>query len=138
MRQHYEDQDEISALQNRFTGYLLVALKRRKRDYINKRNRLESRELLTDFQNDLFSDESICNVMDKVPSFIQVEDSDLMKAISHLSAKERYILFARVLMECEYAELAEHLNLRYSNVSAAYHRIIKKLRKELQGGRNEF
>lgn len=131
MRQHYEGQDEISALQNRFTGYLLIALKRRKRDYMNKRNRLESRELLTDFQNDLFLDKPVRNVMDKAP---QVENSDLMQAISHLSARERYILFARVLMECEYAELAEHLNLRYGNVSTAYHRIIKKLRKELQGG----
>ena len=134
MGRHYEGQSEINALQNRFTGYLLVALKRRKRDYMNKRNRLENRELLTDFQSDPFSNESACNVMGKAPSCAQVEYSDLMQAMSHLSAKERYILFERVLMECEYTELAAHLNLCRGSVSMAYHRIIKKLRKELQGG----
>lgn len=132
MGQHYEGQDETNALQNRFTGYLLVALKRRKRDYINKRSRLENRELLTDFQRDPFPNESAYTVMGNAPSFAQVEYSDLMQAISHLSAKERYILFERVLMECEYAELAEHLKLHRGSVSMAYHRIIKKLRKELQ------
>lgn len=135
MRQHYEGQDEISALQNRFTGYLLVALKRKKRDYMNKCSRLERYELLADFQDNAFPDKSTCNMMGKALPFAQVENADLMQAISHLSARERYILFARVLMECEYAELAERLNLRYSSVSTAYHRIIKKLRKELQGGR---
>lgn len=134
MGQHYEGQNEINALQNRFTGYLLVALKRKKRDYMNKRNRLESREFLTDFQSDLLPGESACIMTGKAPSFAQVEDSGLMQAISHLSARERYIFFERVLMECEYAELAERLNLRCGSVSTAYHRIIKKLRKELQGG----
>lgn len=134
MGQHYEGQNEINALQNRFTGYLLVALKRRKRDYISMRSRLESRELLTDFQSDLFPDESACNMVGKALSFAQVENPDVMQAISHLSSKERYILFERVLMECEYAELAKHLNLCRGSVSMAYHRIIKKLRKELEGG----
>lgn len=134
MGQHYESQSEINALQNHFTGYLLVALRRKKRDYMNKRNNFENRELLTDFQNDPIPDESAYSIEAKAPSFAQVEDLDLLRAISHLSERERYILFERVLNECEYAKLAEYLNVRRGSISTAYHRIIKKLRKELQGG----
>lgn len=134
MRQQDNAQNEINALQNHFTGYLMVALRRRKRDYMRKRNRLEALELPTDFQSNPRPDEAGCNLGNEVLSFSQIEDGDLLRAISHLSERERYILLQRVLNECEYAELAERLNLRRSCVSTAYHRIIKKLKKELQGG----
>lgn len=134
MGQHNDSQNENNALQNHFTGYLLVALRRKKRDYMNKRNHLEKRELLTDFQVNPLPDETAWDMADRTPPFAQVGDLELMRAISHLTERERYILFERVLNECEYAKLAEHLNARRGSISTAYHRIIKKLRKELQGG----
>lgn len=134
MGQHDNAQNEINDLQNHFTGYLLVALRRKKRDYMRKRNRREAFELLTDFQRDPFPDESAGCLGDEALSLPQVDELDLLRAISHLSERERYILFQRVLNECAYAELAERLNLRRGCVSTAYHRVIQKLKKELQGG----
>lgn len=116
MGQHDDSQNEINALQNRFTGYLLVALRRKKRDYMNKRNHLENRELLTDFQVNPLPDETAWDMADRTLTFVQVRDLDLMRAISHLSERERYILFERVLNECEYAKLAEHLNARRGSI----------------------
>ncbi len=63
----------------------------------------------------------------------QLEDIALSRALSGLTARERFILFERVLNDRGYDELAETLGLRYNGVVSAYHRMIKKLRKELRG-----
>lgn len=116
-------------LQNRFTAYLLTALKRRKRDYINKQMRLNLHEIPFDFQAAQFS-------------YIADDQTDrdrlsecivLMQALYKLTARERYILFEHILNGNSYDMLARVLGLQYNGVSTAYHRIIQKLRKELGG-----
>ena len=85
-------QGENNALQNQFTAYLQTALRRRKRDYMDKLLRVNKREIPVD-------------------------------------------LFERILNERSYEDLAAPLGLRYSGVSAAYRRIIQKLRQELGEGK---
>ena len=62
-----------------------------------------------------------------------MEDITLAIAVAGLRARERFILFERVLNDRGYDELAKALDLRYNGVVSAYHRTIKKLRKELRG-----
>ena len=50
MGQQYDNQSRDCALQNRFTGYLQIALKRKKRDYIQKQLRQKTREFPIDLQ----------------------------------------------------------------------------------------
>lgn len=123
-------QGENNALQNRFTAYLQTALRRRKRDYMDKQQRVNSREIPVDFQAAQFSDDGVETAGGDPPT----EGDALMQALSRLTARERYILFERILNERSYEDLAVPLGLRYSGVSAAYHRIIQKLRKELGEG----
>lgn len=130
MGQHNDDQNEAFTLQNRFTAYLLTALKRKKRDYMKKQVQLDDHELPTDFQCRQFTDHSVR----AVAGTAQIEDDALMQALGRLTARERHILFARVLGDCEYDELARSLNLRYNGVASAYHRIIKKLKDALREG----
>ena len=95
-------------------------------------SRIEAYESMTDFLAVQF----VGNPANEVPSAVlQIEDDALMQALTQLTVKERYILFQRVLYGSEYDELAAYLNLQYNGVATAYHRIIKKQRKELQGGR---
>ena len=61
-----------------------------------------------------------------------MEDTALAQALSKLTARNRFILFERVLNGSSYDTLAEILGLRSSGVASAYHSIIKKLRKELR------
>ncbi len=124
-------QGEVNALQNQFTAYLLTALKRKKRDYINKQIQISGHEFAVDFQAAQFSDDA-ADAMDRD---VSTEDLALTEALGRLTARERYILFEHILNDCSYDELAKPLGLRYNGVSAAYHRIIQKLRKELGGGR---
>lgn len=119
-------QGECNALQNQFTAYLLTALKRKKRDYTNKQMRINGHEFAVDFQAAQFSD-------DAPGGEIQTEDFALTQALDRLTARERYILFEHILNGCGYDVLAKPLGLRYNGVSAAYHRIIQKLRKKLGG-----
>ena len=132
MGQHNDSKKDILSLQNRFTAYFLVALKRKKRDYLQKRSRIEAYESMTDFLTVQFVGDPTSELPSAAP---QIEDAALMQALTQLTAKERYILFQRVLYGSEYDELAVDLNLRYNGIATAYHRIIKKLRKELKGGR---
>lgn len=131
MGQRNDGQKDTFALQNSFTAYVLVAIKRKKRDYLQKRSRIETYESMTDPLAVRFAG----NPANELPFVApQIEDDALMQALTQLTAKERYILFQRVLYGSEYDELAADLNLRYNGIASAYHRIIKKLRKELQGG----
>ena len=124
-------QGENNALQNQFTAYLQTALRRRKRDYMDKLLRVNKREIPVDFQAAQFSDDSVETAGDDS----SVEYGALMQALSRLTARERYILFERILNERSYEDLAAPLGLRYSGVSAAYRRIIQKLRQELGEGK---
>lgn len=119
-------QGECSALQNQFTAYLLTALKRKKRDYMKKQMRINGHEFAVDFQTVQFPD-------DTPGREIPAEDFALTQALDRLTARERYILFEHILNGRCYDALAKPLGLRYSGVSAAYHRVIQKLRKELGG-----
>lgn len=109
----------------------MVAVRRQKYAYMNKQNRVNGHEILVDYQAEQFADESIGM---GIP-MQQMEDSALMQALEQLTARERYILFGRVLGERSYEELSGPLGLRYNGIAAAYRRVIQKLRKELGGGK---
>lgn len=131
MGQRSNDPNEVFALQNRFTAYLLIAVKRKKRDYIRKQTQLDDHELLTDFQNEEYINDSVQTLKGADQFSYRIEYDTLMQALSQLTDKERYILFERILNDCGYEELAHRLNLNYRSVATAYHRIIKKLKKAL-------
>ena len=133
MEQRNDGQNEVFALQNCFTAYLLVALKRKRYDYIQKQRRLKCHESPTDFQDALLADSSAHDMLDRAPLSWQCENQALLSALDQLTARERYILLERVLNERGYDELGRQLGLRYNGTAAAYRRIIIKLRKKLGG-----
>ena len=115
MRRRNNGTGEINTLQNEFTAYLLVALRRQKK------------------ADDEFADERSHDGVTAGASMRCMENDDLLQALERLTARERYILFQRVLEGRSYEELSGPLGLRYSGTAAAYRRIIQKLRKELRG-----
>lgn len=134
MRQRNDGQGEVNALQNRFTAYLLIAVKRQKRDYIQKRNQIKNNEVsITPGMEETMEYCVDNDPMEHLSPMEQMEDMALMDALKRLPEKERYVLFGRLLNKSEYEALGEELGLRYSGVAAIYRRVIKKLRKELGG-----
>jgi len=134
MGQQYDNQSRDCALQSRFTAYLQMALNRKKYNYIQKQVRVKKREVVTDFQGTEVESDPAFNFSRDSHGLSQQEDIALLQALSGLTARERFILFERVLNDRGYDELTEALGLRYNGVASAYHRTIKKLRKNLRGG----
>lgn len=134
MRHRNDGQGEVNALQNRFTAYLLTAVRRQKCAYIRKQNRIKSNE--TSMTSEMEETMECCvdnGPIEHLPPMEQMEDIALMDALKRLSEKERYVLFGRLINESEYETLGGVLGLRYSGVAAIYRRVIKKLRKKLDG-----
>lgn len=58
MRRRNDGKREVNVLQNRFTAYLLVAVRCQKRAYINIQNKLNGHEISVDYQLIQFANES--------------------------------------------------------------------------------
>lgn len=133
MGQQYKNQSRYCDLQNQFTAYLQIAVNRKKRDYIQKQLRHKTREFPIGFQTNEVAGGSDPGLNEKGKGLSQLENIALARALSGLTARERFILFERVLNDRGYDELGRVLGLGYNGAASAYHRIIKKLRKELRG-----
>ncbi|MBQ8409757.1 MAG: sigma-70 family RNA polymerase sigma factor, partial [Clostridia bacterium] len=54
-------------------------------------------------------------------------------ALKQLDERERYVLFARVLEDKSFAEIADKLGVKYKCATMIYYRTTEKLRKILGG-----
>ena len=57
----------------------------------------------------------------------------LEQALCQIGKRDRYIFYAHVLDERTFTELAAELGLTYKGVTAAYYRVIYKIREMLRG-----
>lgn len=55
------------------------------------------------------------------------------QALCQIGKRDRYIFYAHVLDERTFTELAAELGLTYKGVTAAYYRVIYKIREMLRG-----
>ena len=132
-----EGQNEDDVLQNKFTAYLLSAVKRRRSLYIetamrdSKINEAIEGTVVDDafeFDMDYYMD---------APVYMKIQNEKLYQALLELSERERYVLFNRVLDEKSMDELAVELGLSYKGVAAVYYRTIQRIKKKMRGGTAE-
>ena len=67
-----------------------------------------------------------------------LEDRKLARALEHLKELDRWILFARLFGEMSFSEIAEMIQMRPKQAEMAYYYVLRKLRKELEAGKNGF
>lgn len=130
----YEDQTRDEALQNKFTAYLHVAVKRTRCEYISKMNRINCfvDKDLSGLENENYDLE--VEALKNFPIRLQIQNEALFLAIAELSERERYIFFQRVLNDTPMEEMALQLGLTYKGIATIYYRTIKKLKAKMQGG----
>ena len=63
----------------------------------------------------------------------QCDTIGLEQALCQIGKRDRYIFYAHVLDERAFTELAAELGLTYKGVTAAYYRVIYKIRETLRG-----
>lgn len=119
-------------LQFRFTGYLIQAVKRTRRDYLNELYQYSIKETPTDtiyFIGKTLEQE----ITEDLPLWDVIESRALLYALKCLDDRERYVFLSRVLDDCPFDELGIKLGLTYKGAAAVYYRAIRKLRKSIEG-----
>lgn len=116
-----------NAVQNRFTAYLITAIRRKKTDYWKKTEHVRTHELIVDtdevFEDGETSYENVMNIGG------EIQNEALEDALKRLSIRERYIIFARVVDMRGFAEIGTELGLGYQGVAAVYYRAIRKIKE---------
>lgn len=127
-----QTEDEI--LRNRFTSYLMIAIQRRRKDYLQHLIRnMEITGLMDSIETDeLYDIEK--DALVEMPLMMKLENQDLLQALQMLGERERYVLFNRALEEKSFEILSMELGLTYKGVSAIYYRALQKMRKRMSGG----
>lgn len=132
-----EGQDSDDVLQNKFTAYLLSAVKRRRALYIDAalRNQKLSEMIEAAVTDDTFDFDSELSL--DAPLYMKIQNEKLYQALFELSERERYVFFNRVLEEKSLDELAAELGLSYKGAAAVYYRTVERIRKKMRGGKAE-
>ena len=90
-------------LQIRFTGYLIQAVKRTRRDYLNTLNQYSNSEILTDttYTTGHTLEQE---VTEHLPLWDVIESNALFYALKRLNERERYVFLAHVLDDCPWCK----------------------------------
>ena len=119
-------------LQIRFTGYLIQAVKRTRRDYLNTFNQYSNSEILTD--TTYTTGQTLeQEVTEHLPLWDVIESNALFYALKRLNERERYVFLARVLDKRPFDVIGVQLGLSYKGAAAVYYRVIRKLKKSIEG-----
>ena len=121
-------EDEI--LQNQFSAYVTLAIRRQRIHYIKKIERKNSNELL-------FSPLHTSMPSENDPFEKLLEYDALMNALHQIREKELKIVLARVIEEKPFAEIAQEMGMTYKAVTQLYYRVMKRLKVHMEGVDNE-
>ena len=136
MWQRNNGQGEAEKLQNRFTSYLVTAVNRRRKDYMNQRNRKLRMECsMEDEAWDLEYDEQVYH---NLPLPMQLENDSLIYALKQITDRERHVFLSHALEDKSFEELAAELGITYKGAAAIYYRTIQKIKQRMGEGRNGF
>lgn len=130
---------ESNIIQNRFTAYLTIAIRRKRNSYLIQHSKQKKLEISLDEGGELelfFTDTSVNTNTDKKDLSNGFENDQLGQAIEKLKERDRIILFKRAIDQKSFVEIAEELNINYVTVKASFRRTLEKLRKELE--KNDF
>lgn len=125
--------DEVNAVQNRFTAYLVTAIRRRKVQYFQWSEKWTTHETSVDPQEyvELWHEEP--DMLAALPPMAQMENQRLLQALSEMPQRDRYILLAKILEDRTFGELSEELGVGYKGIAAAYYRAAQKIKRKLGG-----
>ena len=135
MWQRNNGQGDAEKLQNRFTSYLVTAVNRRRKDYMNQRNRRLRMECYLEDEAHLEFEKLAQN---NLPLFMQLEDETLAYALKQITDRERHVFLSHVLEDKGFDELSAELGITYKGAAAIYYRTVKKIKQKMGEGRNGF
>lgn len=124
------ENEEDQILHNRFTAYLLVAVKRKRSEYRAKQTKKAMHERAVEVGempvlNELCADDTLEEWLE-----IRIKWERLMGILYKMQQRERNIVLEHLLYEQTFSEIANRHGMMYKTVAAVYYRAIQKIRKE--------
>lgn len=130
-----------------FTKYIKTALMRSRRDYINKMQKIECQEELTepellygkteDLEWDVINLEEINHIpwnAEEIEKYLSERVSERMwKTLSVLKEEELLIVYAKVFRQLSFAEIGQQLGIEWKKIASVYSYARKKMRKGWSG-----
>lgn len=132
MHKRNDGKGEDNIAQNRFTAYLLVALKNTKKNYMRKKYMVQSHEIPLDAQDNSRWFIYEPDMLSTISAIDQLEDARLAIALRRIGERDLYIFISRILGGKSLRELSEELGIRYYTVSTIYSRVLNRIRRELK------
>lgn len=147
-----ENTEKENNLQNRFTGYLMAAVRNKRMSYMEKKKRVRESEYncldmlksgQTDFEQEYYRYllEQSAWLQGEIREFSQLikilKEKKLIQAILGQKQRDQDILMARVFKEQSFEEIGQEHGLSAKQAEMAYYYVIRKIRKELEGRRYE-
>lgn len=139
--------------QNRFTAYLQRSVDNTRSSYMAKKRKIQNNEMdaadqfyknYLDFETQLHEyqyEQTSFIVLDwrRFEELISVLDNKrLVRSLQKLKEKHKQILFARLFGDLSFEEIGEKFGMTAKQTENVYFYIITKLRKELEGKKDEF
>ena len=117
---------ENEILQNQFTAYVSLAIRRQRIHYIKKMERKNSNErLFSPLHSPIPAEE------DQIGKWLEYDV--LNYALRQIREKEREIVLARVIEEKPFTEIAQEMGMTYKAVTQLYYRVLKRLKVHMEG-----
>lgn len=139
--------------QNRFTAYLQRSIDHAKATYLAKKRKIQSKEIDAEdqlFKNYLDFETQLHEYQYEQTAFIvldwrrfeelisMLDNKRLVRSLQELKEKHKQILFARLFGDLSFEEIGAKFGMTAKQAENVYFYIITKLRKELEGTRDEF
>lgn len=126
-------QTDNEILQNQFTAYLTIAIRRTKMEYMEQLIMdLKCIETLEAIYNGEYVNEG--KEISNLPIMMQIENQMLLEALQKLGERERYVFLNRALGEKSFERLSIELGLTYKGAAAVYYRAMQKIKQQMRGG----
>ncbi len=133
MRKPNKGKSEDDILQNRFTAYLITAIKRHKIRYLNRKDEQQQSEISIDEHGLEFQFSIEDDLLYTLSLLEQIENEDLLLALKRARERELHIFLTHIIEDRSFAELSKELGISYKAVTHLYYRFMDKIRKELGG-----
>lgn len=135
MDKQYINQDYDEALKNRFTAYLKLALVRKRKDFLEKKNNentIYDNELLGKSLSVRYVGQGMQDQWDAI--IHAIENKHLKRGLLTLDKMESTILYRRAVLGEKFDTIASDLRIPKGTVATKYYRIRNRLEKVAKGG----
>ena len=135
MKFYNDGGDPDNAIQNRFTKYLMVAVRRCRSSYLIKQEKVREYEQQMDSFSgweEYHTESPEDAVIRTLPFIQQVDNEPLLKLFLESDSKAVEAVYLHLVWKKSFGEIARQLEIGYSTVTKYFYRMVHRIREILE------